>query len=352
MRTQTWRGAAYGLASAALFGASTPFAKLLLEIADPWLLAGLLYLGSGIGLFAFSQARRISGAAGYEAPLRRADFPWLAGAIIAGGVIGPVLLMFGLQTTPASSAALLLNLEGLATIAIAWFAFKEHTDARIALGALSILAGAVVLAWMPGVQTFGVGALALAAACFAWGVDNNLTRKISNADPLQIAMLKGLCAGSVNLLLAFSLGAKIPAPLSIAAAGVVGFLGYGVSLVLFVLALRHVGAARAGAYFSTAPFVGAAAGLFLLREPLTVQLMLAALLMGAGVALHLAERHAHQHTHEPLAHEHAHEHDAHHLHDHQPGHASGEPHSHWHVHAPLTHSHPHFPDAHHTHRHV
>lgn len=340
-------GAGLAIASATLFALSTPLAKALLGDVSPWLLAGLLYLGSGVGLFVLHALQRTRS----ETPLRLVDLPWLGGAVISGGVIGPVLLMVGLSTTTASSAALMLNLEGLATMLIAWLAFREATDKRIVFGALAILAGAIVLSWQSGALGFGAGTLAIAGACLAWGIDNNLTRKIANADPVQIAMIKGLVAGAINLTLALVMGAHLPSVPMIAAAGVVGFLGYGVSLVLFVLALRHIGSARTGAYFSTAPFVGAAVGIALFSEAITLQLIVAAALMAFGVWLHLTEEHDHQHTHEALEHEHAHSHDAHHQHEHGPNDPAGEPHAHWHRHGPMTHRHPHFPDLHHGHSH-
>ena len=349
----SWPGAPMALASAALFGASTPLAKLLLGGGvDPWLLAGLLYLGSGLGLGFVHLVRGLLGVPAPEAPLRQGDLPWLGLVVLAGGVIGPVLLMLGLARTPASSAALLLNLEGLATMAIAWLWFKENVDRRLLIGAAAILAGAVLLSWQGGPAGVGLGALAIAGACLAWGVDNNLTRKLSSADPVQIAAIKGLLAGTVNLALAFVHGAHLPALGAITGAGVVGFFGYGLSLVLFVLALRHLGTARTGAYFSTAPFLGAALALFLFREPITIPLIGAAMLMGIGVYLHLSERHEHEHAHEALDHEHGHVHDEHHRHAHSPGDPIGEPHTHWHHHAPMRHKHPHFPDLHHRHGHV
>lgn len=352
MASQTWTGALLGLGSAVLFGASTPFAKLLIGAVDPWLLAGLLYLGSGFGLLTYYVGRRLFTTYRTEAPIRRPDLPWLAGAILTGGVIGPVLLMVGLSLTPSSTAALLLNLEGLATMAIAWVVFGEHTDRRIITGALAILAGAVVLSWSGALGGLTLGALAIAGACIAWGVDNNLTRKVSGADPVEIAMAKGLVAGSVNLALAMSRGAQLPDAPHVVGAGVVGLLGYGVSLVLFVLALRYVGTARAGAYFSAAPFVGAALGILLLSEAITWQLAIAAALMAFGLYLHLAERHDHEHAHEAMEHEHAHVHDDHHQHAHGPSDPPGEPHVHWHRHEPLVHKHPHFPDLHHRHGHT
>lgn len=349
----SWPGVPMALGSAALFGASTPLAKLLLGGGvSPWLLAGLLYLGSGLGLSVVHFGRRALGIAPTEAPLRRADLPWLALVILAGGAIGPVLLMIGLSTTPASSAALLLNVEGLATMAIAWLVFKENVDRRLLIGAAAILGGAILLSWQGGPAGFGLGALAIAGACLAWGVDNNLTRKLSSADPVQIAMLKGLVAGAVNLVLALATGAHMPPLTPLAGAAVVGFLGYGVSLVLFVLALRHLGAARTGAYFSMAPFIGAVLALAVFREPVTAQLLIAAGLMAVGLWLHLAEAHEHEHAHELLEHEHRHVHDAHHQHQHAALDPPGEPHSHPHRHLPMTHKHPHYPDLHHRHGHV
>ncbi len=340
------------LVSAALFGASTPLAKLLLGGVDPWLLAGLLYLGSGLGLGLVHLARGLLGVPAPEAPLRRGDLPWLALVLLAGGVIGPLLLMVGLARTPASSAALLLNLEGLATMAIAWLWYKENVDRRLLIGAAAILAGAMMISWQGGPAGVGLGALAIAGACLAWGVDNNLTRKLSSADPVQIAAIKGLVAGSVNLALAFGRGAHLPVLGAVASAGVVGFFGYGVSLVLFVLALRHLGTARTGAYFSTAPFLGAALSLLLFREPITAPLIAAAVLMAIGIYLHLSERHSHEHLHEAMEHEHNHLHDEHHQHVHTRDDPSSEPHTHVHKHAPMRHKHPHYPDLHHRHGHA
>ncbi len=361
MSVRSWialPGAPLAVGSAALFGASTPLAKALLGGGvSPWLLAGLLYLGSGIGLAVVTLGRRAIGKPTSEAPLVRRDWGWMALVILSGGVAGPLLLMLGLTTTPASSAALLLNLEGLATMALAWAVFRENVDRRLLLGALAILAGAVILSWQggsgadAGFSGLGLGALAIAGACLAWGIDNNLTRKVSGSDPVQIAMVKGLAAGAVNLILALLLGARLPEVSLTLAAGVVGFLGYGVSLVLFVLALRFLGTARTGAYFSTAPFIGALLALLLFGEAVTIQLGVAAVLMGIGLWLHLVERHDHEHLHEPMAHTHAHVHDEHHQHAHSHGDPLGEPHVHPHAHARLTHGHPHYPDLHHRHGH-
>ena len=347
-----WPGVPLALVSAALFGAGTPLAKLLLGAGtDPWLLAGLLYLGSGIGLAAVELARRVRGGAPAEAPLRRADLPWLVLVVLSGGIAGPVLLMIGLAATPAAAASLLLNLEGLATMAIAWLMFREYVDRRLLAGAAAILVGAGVLSWHGGPSGFSWGTVAIAGACLAWGIDNNLTRKLSAADPVQIALIKGMAAGAANLALAIAAGARLPPAGLVGGAALLGFFGYGVSLVLFVLALRHLGAARTGAYFSTAPFLGAVLAVAMLGEAVSWQFIAAGVLMAVGVVLHLTERHEHEHAHEALEHEHRHVHDGHHQHPHLPADPEGEPHTHPHRHRPLVHKHPHYPDLHHRHLH-
>jgi drug/metabolite transporter (DMT)-like permease len=260
--------------------------------------------------------------------------------------------MFGLTRADAATASLLLTLEGVATALMAWFIFHENFDRRIAIGMASLVAGAAILSWS-GAPSFDslAGPLAIAGACVSWGLDNNLTRKVSLADPLQIAMLKGLIAGPFNLILGLSISHQIPTFSGILVTGVVGFLGYGVSLALFVVALRGLGTARTGAYFSTAPFIGSAAAIILLGEPITAQLLVAAALMALGVWLHLTERHEHEHIHEALVHTHPHVHDVHHRHAHRASDPPGEPHTHAHEHMPMRHTHPHVPDMHHTHRH-
>lgn len=234
-------------------------------------------------------------------------------------------------------------------MAIAWVVFRENVDRKLMLGAAAILAGAVALSWQGQGIRLDEGGLLIAAACLAWGVDNNLTRRLSVADPVVIALTKGVVAGSVNLIMALLLGARMPSIGATGAALVVGFFGVGLSLVLFVLALRHLGSARTGAYFSLAPFLGAVIAIALLGEPITPQLVIAGLLMAFGVWLHLTERHAHEHAHEPIEHEHSHFHDAHHQHAHEG--MVTEPHSHWHQHEPLRHRHAHYPDIHHRHEH-
>ena len=343
-------GVPAAILSALLFGASTPLAKVLLTTVNPWMLAALLYLGSGLGLSVYRLIRRSP-----RVHLSRGDAFWFAASILAGGIIAPVLFLFGLQGAVAANAALLLNAESVFTTLLAWWVFKENFDRRIAWGMLAIVLGMVLLSW-PGAGTMQFRldqlwpAAAIIAACFAWATDNNLTRKVSLTDSSWIAANKGWVAGSVNLLLALWLGSTFPPLPDAIAAMILGFFAYGVSLALFVLGLRYLGSARTGAYFSSAPFFGALLSV-ILGAPITPLLLIAAALMAWGIWLHLDERHDHVHTHEALDHTHMHIHDLHHQHTHAFPVAPESRHSHPHHHEPLTHSHPHVPDMHHLHRH-
>ena len=346
------RGIVFAIAAAALFGVSTPMAKLLLGSVTPLLLAGLLYTGSGVGLFLVFVVRLllVSNATPINLP-RRGDWGWLAAAAAFGGVAGPVALMYGLASIAASAASLLLNLEAVFTALLAWSLFRENYDRRVACGMLSIVAGGLVLAWEPGQSVrFSVGALLVAIACLFWALDNNLTRKVSASDAVAIASIKGLVAGTVNVVLALMLGAILPSGAVVGSAALVGLFGYGVSLVLYVLALRHLGGARAGGYFSVAPFFGAIVAVGLQGEPVSGQLVAAGILMAVGVWLHVTEQHVHVHVHEAQEHTHSHWHDEHHQHTHEAW-DGREPHMHSHVHKPLVHAHEHYPDVHHRHPH-
>ncbi len=349
------RTASPALGAALLFGASTPLAKMLgLDLA-PQLLAGLLYLGSGLGLAMLMLARALrhrgqpERAVSLRIPAK--EVPWLAGAIVAGGVLGPIFLMSGLVSTDAAAASLLLNVEGVLTAVIAWVVFKENADAQIVLGMAAIVAGGVLLSLRPGSMSPSTGALLVAAACLCWAVDNNLTRQVSAHDALLVACLKGLFAGVTNTGLALTLGATMPAVRPLLATLAVGFAGYGLSLALFVVALRGLGTARTGAYFSVAPLFGVLISLVIWPEVPGWTVWVATALMALGVWLHVRERHEHVHTHQPLDHAHRHVHDEHHRHDHDFAWDGREPHQHPHRHAVLTHRHPHFPDAHHRHGH-
>jgi drug/metabolite transporter (DMT)-like permease len=345
-RWQLQPGVAAALAAAVLFGLSTPLAKLLLRGSSPWMLAGLLYLGSGIVLAVWRLVRRQG-----SGRLVRSEVLPLVGAIGFGGVLAPVLLMLGLSGMPASGASLLLNAEAVLTVAIAWFVFREHANRRTVAGFALIFVGVVILGWQ-GQTLFGGWwpTLALVAACLGWALDNNLTRAVSSVDATWLAMVKGLVAGSVNLVVALVMGAHAPAPLVVVGAMGLGAISYGLSLVLFIVGLRSVGTARAGAYFSTAPFFGGVLAVAL-GEPVTPLLIVAAVLMAGGVWLHISEHHAHAHTHEALVHDHSHIHDEHHQHAHDIPVDAGVRHRHMHVHEPITHEHTHFPDIHHRHLH-
>jgi drug/metabolite transporter (DMT)-like permease len=349
------RAAAPALAAALLFGASTPLAKMLVGSVTPLLLAGLLYLGSGLGLGLLLVIRRLArnapGQPSHTPAIPRLELPWLLGAILAGGVAGPAFLMAGLVATDAASASLLLNVEGVFTALIAWIVFRENADKQIVLGMVAIVTGGILLSWQPEGAKLSPGALLILAACACWAVDNNLTRKVSSNDAVLLACLKGLVAGVCNTTLALIAGATLPDALPVVSAMVVGFAGYGVSLALFVIALRHLGTARTGAYFSVAPLFGVIISFSLWPQMPDILFWAALALMAFGVWLHLRERHEHEHTHEAMEHAHAHRHDEHHQHEHEFPWDGKEPHTHRHRHRVMTHKHPHYPDIHHRHGH-
>lgn len=305
------------LGAAALFGASTPFAKLYVGELSAVLLAGLLYLGSGTGLLTL---RLLRDHGWRPTGLVRARWPWLLAAIVCGGVLGPTLLMLGLARMSAASASLLLNLEGVLTAVIAWLVFREHTNRRMVMGMAFVSLGALLLSWPNGSLSAGAavsGAALLLGACLCWALDNNLTRHVSEADALFLAGVKGISAAAVNIGLALASGQQMPQPGVLAPVLLIGFLGYGLSLALFVLALRQLGTARTGAYFSAAPFFGAAIAIGVFRESTTPLFWLASLLMMLGLWLHLTERHEHPHWHGELQHSHPHYPDIQHRHEHQ-----------------------------------
>ncbi len=347
------KGALFGLAAAAMFGASVPLAKQLLAHVHPLVLAGLFYLGSGSGLSCLLVLSRLHGnPALAQAQLKRNEWPWLFSAILSGGVVAGLLLMTGLTRTPASEASLLLNMEGVFTALIAWLIFREPANKTVVAGLVLLTTGAAVLSvgndWH---LHLTLPALCVLGASLGWAADNNLTRKIAHTDPLLIAALKGLTAGSVNMTVGLLMGAHLPAVQTALASAAIGFVCYGLGLVMSILSMRHIGAARSSAYFCTAPFVGAGLSILLCHDPVTPALLVAAAFMAVGIGLYLSEHHEHEHTHEPVTHEHPHIHDEHHMHAHTPEDPPGEPHCHEHTHEKLTHSHAHQPDIHHSHEH-
>jgi drug/metabolite transporter (DMT)-like permease len=337
------------LIAALAFGLSAPLAKRLLDVLPPLFLAGVLYLGAGVFLGLARLLWRRRPAAGRALTAR--DCWILAGVVLAGGVLAPPLLLWGLERNSATTTALLLNLEVVFTVLLAGIVFKEHLGARIAVAAIVMAAGGALLGWTPGDPALAIGAAAIAGACLLWALDNNLTRLIAEADPLLIVEVKGLVAGTVNVLLALASGQSPPSLGTIAFGLALGAVSYGTSIVLFILAMRELGVARAGAYFATAPFFGAAGGLLLLGESPTPGLLGAAALMAVATWLLLHERHLHHHQHPTGTHIHVHVHDEHHQHAHE-GWEGPEPHSHPHPTGPVEHEHPHTPDIHHDHGHA
>ncbi len=346
----------YALGAAVLFGAGIPCSKILLGHMGPVTLASLLYLGSGIGLSMLILVRCLSGKdkPRVEARLNMHDLPWLAGAILSGGVMAPVILIVSLEKTPAATASLLLNFEAVATTFIAMFLFREQIGRRIWLALGLITLGSIALSWNSGGE-WGVssGAAGVILACILWGVDNNLIRNISAKDPVHIVAIKGSFAGLFSLGLAVLLHNVFPGLIMAVAALLVGFLSYGISIVFFILALRGIGAARTGALFSTAPFIGAIISIVLFREISDMMFYFALPAMAAGFFLLAGETHSHGHVHEIITHEHRHAHDDfHHIHTDNLGEVreSGE-HLHPHIHERVEHEHLHSPDIHHRHMH-
>jgi drug/metabolite transporter (DMT)-like permease len=343
-------GVAAALVSAVLFGVTTPIAKQLLAGTQPLLIAGLLYLGSGLGV----SALRLIQDRGWSATgLASSDVPWLALTTLVGGILAPALLMLGLARADAADASLLLNLEVVFTATLAWVVFREPANPRVVWGLVAIFAGGLILVWparLAGDRSLPALSC-IVAACLCWGLDNNLTRKISASDARVLAAIKGLVAGVTNTALAFLLGATLPPLPHVLTTLLIGFLGYGLSLVLFIVALRQLGAARTGAYFATAPFIGAAVAMLLLGQPGDAAFWLAAACMGVGVWLHVTEQHEHEHIHQPMSHSHVHSHDEHHRHEHAFDWDGTEPHTHEHAHGGQRHRHAHFPDIHHRHGH-
>jgi drug/metabolite transporter (DMT)-like permease len=345
-----YRVIAQAFLASLFFAMSAPIAKILLLDVDPVMLAALLYLGSGLGLLLLKVTlHRMK--PGSEAHLTKTDIPWLMGAILAGGIAAPIVLMYSIRSTSASTASLLLNFEGVATSVIAAIMFREALGKRVWMAVILVTVGSIILSWDRSEKmSFSIGALGIVAACTLWGLDNNLTRHISAKDPITITIIKGIGAGVVSLCMALLLGNRLPSIRHISVAVVLGFFAYGLSIVFFISALRHLGAARTSAYFGTAPFIGALLSLAFLKEAPDVSFLFAVPIMVAGAICLLIEKHEHPHTHPEFEHDHRHDHDDdHHSHDHDT--ITDGFHSYRHKHCAITHMHPHTPDIHHRHEH-
>jgi len=342
--------------AAVLFGISAPLAKFLLGNIEPVLLAALLYLGCGFGLLFLRLIQKLAiKQTAKEANLALKDLPWLTGAILAGGVAAPIILMISLNNTPAATASLLLNFEGAATTVIAAVAFKEALGKRVWAAVALITCASIILTWdTNGAWGFSIGAVGVIAACAFWGMDNNFTRNISAKDPVAIVIVKGIAAGTVSLIIALFLGNSIPGLKIVLASLILGFFSYGISIIMFIFAMRSLGAARTSAFFGSAPFIGTIISLLLFRERPEVNLILSLPVMIVGTVFILWEDHVHVHKHERLEHAHRHTHDDnHHIHehDHEYDGEKNKEHTHWHIHEELEHEHPHTPDIHHRHLH-
>jgi drug/metabolite transporter (DMT)-like permease len=333
------------LLAALFFGASAPLSKLLLGEVPPVLMAAFLYLGSGTGISLVKLSQKMTSNQ-KEAGIRRPDVGWLAGAIIAGGIIAPIVLMVSLQVTPASTASLLLNFEGVATTLIALLFFRESISRRAFAAIFAITLASIFLSLNPQSTNyrFSLGALGILLACTLWGLDNNFTRNISAKDPLTIVAWKGLVAGTFSLILGLSLGQELPALRSILGILLLGFISYGLSTMLFIYSMRGLGASRTSALYGTAPLAGVILSILIFHDPITWSFILAAILMVAGALMLSSEEHAHFHIHMPVVHEHRHTHDEFHEHD-----TDEVTHSHEHEHPLTEHEHGHMPDIHHRH---
>lgn len=356
---QQRQGLLNGLLAAVTFGLSAPLISTLTATGSPLVLAGLLYGGSALALLG---ARSVRGQSTQESSVQRQDIGMLALLTLIGGIAAPICLVSGLAFLSAGSASLLLNLEGIFTMGIAIAVGREHLSGKGVSAAALILAGAVIIG---GGTTSGAtlhGAVLIALACLGWGIDNNISQRLSIRDPMQIALLKSVGASVPMLLVAGLTGARFPTPMEAVVILLVGAVGYGLSIWLDLLALRELGAARESVIFATAPFVGAGFSVLALKEALNLNLIASGVLMVGGIALMLKEDHAHWHRHDAVWHEHKHLHtqgdqDAHHAHQHstEEGGDMGADcpywHSHPHLHDPIAHAHPHVSDGHHRHQH-
>lgn len=344
------RGIYAALLSAILFGMSPVACKAIVGDMSPFLLAGLLYLGSGLGL-AGAVLRHPNQALEALRSLSRRQWGNFAGAIAAGGVTAPLFLAYGIRFGTATEVSLLLNFEAVATTLVAWIVFHEHIGRRVWIGKALIIGASILVVFSGGESIrLSLTGLSVLSACILWGVDNNLTRELESLPASLLACVKGLSAGIFNLLLSFFLFDSHFSAIQVSGSLLIGALSYGASLVLFIQALRAIGSARTSTWFASGPFIGTLLSVILLGERPPMEYWLAALVMLSGMFFLYGERHLHLHQHEELAHTHSHRHDEHHRHEHMTE-EDEEVHDHFHVHKPIAHSHVHWPDIHHRHSH-
>lgn len=345
-----YSGQFLAILSAALFGVSPVLCKLVIGDMSPALLAGLLYLGSGIGLLILllSQGRNpVEELRRLPSKHRLALF----GSVISGGIVAPLFLAYGIKFGTASDVSLLLNFETVATTLIAWLVFKEHVGFSVWGGKVFILLGSLlVILTAEGAFAFSVAGLLIILACFFWGIDNNLTRDIEEMSATVLASIKGLCSGTFNIVLALIFTTGTVTVHQVTGSLLVGAMSYGVSLVCFIESLRRIGSARTSTYFAVGPFIGTFLAVLVLGERPPMMFWFAALCMFAGILFLYREMHSHLHVHTMLSHSHPHIHDEHHQHEHTDV-SAAEPHEHLHIHKPVIHSHVHWPDIHHRHQH-
>ena len=341
---EAWRrGVARCAVAAVLFGATTPLASRLAHETSAPTLAGMLYLGAALAV-----APLVGRSTRPMAVLRRGGLG-LGVAVLAGGMVGPLLLTAGLARTPAAAASLLLNLELVATAAIAAAFFGEHLGRRVLAGAGLVVVAGVVVGWSD-VPDLRLGALLIVGACVCWGLDNCVTAGLDTVAPEHITFAKGIIAGTTNIAIGVAMSGRVANLDVVAGALALGAIGYGASITLWVRGARDLGAARGQLVFSSAPFLGVLVAWVVLGDAATWEQSAALVLAVVGVSLVLRSAHQHDHAHTALDHDHEHEHDAHHQHDH-PGVRDATRHSHGHHHAPVVHAHPHVPDLHHRHAH-
>lgn len=336
----------YAILAAVLYGISAPFSKILLTYISPTMLAAFLYLGAGCGMLLLKRFK----PSGLEARLTKNELPYVIGMVLLD-IAAPILLLFGLKTASSATVSLLGNFEIVATALIAFMLFHEAVSRRL-LAAIGFITIASMLLSVNSFTDLSLnsGALFVLLACACWGFENNCTRMLSLKDPMEIVIIKGFGSGIGSFIVALFLGERAPKLLIILPAMLLGFVAYGLSIFYYVSAQRTLGAARTGAYYAIAPFVGTGIAFILFKNALTLQFLSALLLMLFGAYLAAVEKHSHSHKHEQFEHEHRHNHaDGHHNHVH-PYPVHGE-HSHAHIHDELVHTHAHTPDMHHQHSH-